>query len=70
MNVVVGPGAAAHYPAPQSRGRGGLAPPVGAYVTFYEAEVDEPVTAATWRHLLSPESNMFGRLAEPDRGFE
>jgi len=41
-----------------------LAPPVGAYVTFYEAEVDEPVTAATWRHLLSPDSNMFGRLAE------
>jgi GNAT superfamily N-acetyltransferase len=34
------------------------------YVAFYEAEVSEAVTAATWQRLLTPESNMFGRIAE------
>lgn len=34
------------------------------YITFYEAEVSEAVTSATWQRLLTPNSNMFGRLAE------
>jgi len=34
------------------------------YVAFYEAEVSEAITAATWQRLLSPGSGMFGRLAE------
>lgn len=34
------------------------------YVAFYEAEVSEAVTAATWQRLLTPGSNMFGRIAE------
>jgi GNAT superfamily N-acetyltransferase len=34
------------------------------YVAFYEAEVSEAVTAATWQRLLTPGSNMFGRLVE------
>lgn len=36
------------------------------YVTFYEAQVPEAVTAATWARLLDPESDIFGRLAEDD----
>ena len=36
------------------------------YVFFYEAEVSEAVTAATWRRLLAPDSGMFGRIAEWD----
>ena len=34
------------------------------YVAFYEAEVSEAVTSATWQRLLTPGPNMFGRLAE------
>ena len=34
------------------------------YVAFYEAEVSEAVTAATWRRLFMPGSGMFGRIAE------
>ena len=34
------------------------------YVAFYEAEVSEEVTAATWRRLFAPNSNMLGRIAE------
>ena len=34
MNVVVGPGAAAHYPAAKADDLDGLAPPVGGDVTF------------------------------------
>jgi GNAT superfamily N-acetyltransferase len=34
------------------------------YVAFYESEVSEEVTEATWLRLLSPDSNMFGRVAE------
>ena len=34
------------------------------YVAFYEAEVSDEVTAATWRRLFAPDSNMFGRIAE------
>jgi ribosomal protein S18 acetylase RimI-like enzyme len=34
------------------------------YVAFYESEVSEAVTAATWRRLLAPNSNMLGRIAE------
>jgi GNAT superfamily N-acetyltransferase len=36
------------------------------YVAFYEAEVSEAVTAATWQRLFMPGSGMFGRLAECD----
>jgi GNAT superfamily N-acetyltransferase len=34
------------------------------YVAFYEAEVSDEVTAATWQRLFTPGSNMFGRLVE------
>jgi GNAT superfamily N-acetyltransferase len=34
------------------------------YVAFYQAEVSEEVTKATWQRLLAPESDMFGRIAE------
>jgi len=34
------------------------------YVAFYEADVSETVTAGTWRRLLAPGSDMFGRIAE------
>ena len=34
------------------------------YVAFYEAEVSEAVTAGTWRRLLTPGPDMFGRIAE------
>ncbi len=34
------------------------------YVAFYDAEVSEAVTAATWQRLLTPGSPMFGRVAE------
>ena len=36
------------------------------YVAFYEAEVSETVTAATWRRLFMPGSGLFGRIAECD----
>jgi len=36
------------------------------YVEFYEAEVDDAVTAGTWTRLLKPQSGMIGRLAELD----
>ena len=34
------------------------------YVTFYEAEVAEDVTAETWRRMLTPGSGLVGRLAD------
>ena len=34
------------------------------YVAFYESEVSDEVTAATWQRLLTPGSGMFGRIAE------
>jgi GNAT superfamily N-acetyltransferase len=34
------------------------------YIAFYESEVSEAVTAATWQRLFMPGSGMFGRLAE------
>jgi GNAT superfamily N-acetyltransferase len=36
------------------------------YVAFYEAEVSEAITAATWQRLFMPGSGIFGRLAECD----
>jgi|SRR5665648_172044 len=36
------------------------------YVSFYEAEVPDDVTAGTWARLLDPNSGMVGRLAELD----
>ncbi|HSD93128.1 MAG TPA: GNAT family N-acetyltransferase [Methyloceanibacter sp.] len=33
------------------------------YLAFYEAEICEEVTAATWRRLVQPGSGMFGRVA-------
>jgi GNAT superfamily N-acetyltransferase len=34
------------------------------YVASYESEVSAKVTEETWRRLLTPDSNMFGRIAE------
>ena len=34
------------------------------YVAFYESEVSDEVTAATWQRLFTPGSGMFGRIAE------
>jgi len=34
------------------------------YLAFYETDISEDVTSATWRRLLQPSSQMFGRLAE------
>ena len=36
------------------------------YIAFYESEVSEAVTAATWQRLFMPGSGMFGRFAEWD----
>jgi GNAT superfamily N-acetyltransferase len=36
------------------------------YCAFYETEVPEAVTAATWGRLLVPGSPLFGRIAEWD----
>ena len=36
------------------------------YCAFYETEVPEPVTAGTWARMLTPESPLFGRIAEWD----
>jgi GNAT superfamily N-acetyltransferase len=36
------------------------------YVDFYEAEINDAVTAATWQRLFTPGSGMFGRIAEWD----
>jgi ribosomal protein S18 acetylase RimI-like enzyme len=36
------------------------------YIAFYEAEVSEEVTTATWRRMLTPGSRLFARLAEAD----
>jgi ribosomal protein S18 acetylase RimI-like enzyme len=36
------------------------------YLGFYEAEVSEEVTAATWARLMDPEGAMFGRAVEVD----
>jgi GNAT superfamily N-acetyltransferase len=34
------------------------------YCAFYETEVPEAVTAATWARMLTPGSPLFGRIAE------
>ena len=34
------------------------------YCAFYETKVPEAVTAATWARMLTPGSQLFGRLAE------
>ena len=36
------------------------------YCKFYETEVPEAVTAATWERMLAPSSPLFGRIAEWD----
>jgi GNAT superfamily N-acetyltransferase len=36
------------------------------YCAFYETEVPEAVTAATWGRMLAPGSPLFGRIAEWD----
>lgn len=36
------------------------------YLGFYEAEVGDEVTAATWDRLLDPAGQMFGRALEVD----
>ena len=36
------------------------------YCTFYETNVAEVVTAATWERMLAPASPLFGRIAERD----
>ena len=36
------------------------------YCKFYETEVPEAVTAATWERMLAPGSPLFGRIAEWD----
>lgn len=35
-----------------------------SYIRFYQAEVPDEVTAATWRRILDPEAPLFARLAE------
>ena len=36
------------------------------YNAFYQADVPEAVTQATWRRLLDPAAPMVGRVAEVD----
>ena len=36
------------------------------YCRFYETEVPEAVTAATWERMLASGSPLFGRIAEWD----
>jgi GNAT superfamily N-acetyltransferase len=36
------------------------------YCTFYETEVPESVTGATWKRMLAPSSPLFGRIADWD----
>ena len=38
------------------------------YLGFYGTELDEAVTQATWRRILSPDSGLFCRLAETEQG--
>ena len=38
------------------------------YLGFYGTELDEAVTQATWRRVLSPDSGLFCRLAETEQG--
>lgn len=38
------------------------------YLNFYGTGLDEAVTLATWRRVLSPESGLFCRLAETEQG--
>ena len=37
-----------------------------AYCVFYETDVPDTVTAATWERMLRPGSPLFGRIAEWD----
>lgn len=39
-----------------------------AYLTFYEAELPEKVTQATWRRLLDPGESVHGALAIDENG--
>lgn len=36
------------------------------YTRFYQTDVPESATAATWRRMLDPQAPLFGRLAERD----
>lgn len=38
------------------------------YLDFYGTDLDEAVTLATWRRILSPDSGLFCRLAETEKG--
>ena len=38
------------------------------YLGFYGTRLDEAVTLATWRRVLSPDSGLFCRLAETGQG--
>lgn len=38
------------------------------YLNFYGTDLDEAVTLATWRRVLSPDSSLFCRLAESEQG--
>ena len=35
-----------------------------AYCAFYATEVADDVTAGTWARMLTPQSPLFGRIAE------
>jgi hypothetical protein len=36
------------------------------YIRFYEADVSDEITDATWRRVLDPGSSLLGRAAECD----
>jgi len=38
------------------------------YCSFYEANVPEAVTAATWKRMVTPGSPLFGRIAQIKEG--
>lgn len=38
------------------------------YLSFYGTDLEEAVTLATWRRVLSPDSGLFCRLAETGQG--
>lgn len=38
------------------------------YLDFYGTGLEEAVTQATWRRVLSPDANLFCRLAETEQG--
>ncbi|MEG1211501.1 MAG: GNAT family N-acetyltransferase [Leclercia sp.] len=38
------------------------------YLSFYSTDLEEAVTFATWRRVLSPDSGLLCRLAETEQG--